>query len=306
MPIERIMSDVQSPKSKVLDQDDETLAKSGFYWREAGGVKVLVSSAFDDAGFVNGFSTRVGGVSPFGSEPPALAGGQLGSDLNLAGFDDDTTENILENRRRFLGLFGGDLKLALAWQVHGDAIRIVGTIDDVGDSEVKADAVMSNLQGVLAAVKTADCVPVLIGDRATAAFVAVHAGWRGTVQSIVKKAVAKLQETYGSNPSDMIAAIGPAASCESYEIGREVIDEFKQNLGEASKKYFTPTRDGHALVDLHTANRDQLIGAGLSSENIFTAPLCTMERSDLFFSYRREKQDFGKTGRLLSVIGRNA
>ncbi|MFN0141777.1 MAG: peptidoglycan editing factor PgeF [Pyrinomonadaceae bacterium] len=289
------MSDVQSPKSKVLDQDDETLAKSGFYWREAGGVKVLVSRSLEDAGFVNGFSTRVGGVSPF----PA-------GSLNLAGFDDDTAENIFENRRRFLAAFGGDLTLALAWQVHGDAIRMVETIDDVGDSEIKADAVMSNLQGVLAAVKTADCVPILIGDRETGAFVAVHAGWRGTVQSIVKKAVAKLQETYGSNPSDMIAAIGPAASCESYEIGREVIDEFDQNFGEASKKYFTPTRDGHALVDLHAANRDQLTTAGLTSQNIFSAPFCTMERGDLFFSYRREKPDFGKTGRLLSVIGRNA
>lgn len=295
MPIDRIMSHVQSPKSNVSDQDDETVTKSGFYWREADGVKVLASRALDDAGFVSGFSTRVGGVSAFPADS-----------LNLAGFDDDTAENILENRRRLLNLFGGDLKLALAWQVHGDAIRIVETVDDVGDSEVKADAVMSDLAGVLAAVKTADCVPVLIGDPKTGACVAVHAGWRGTVRSIARKAVAKLRETYASNPSDMIAAIGPAASCESYEIGREVIDEFDQNFGEASIKYFTPTRDGHALVDLHMANRDQLTAAGLSSDNIFTAPFCTMERSDLFFSYRREKQDFGKTGRLLSVIGRTA
>lgn len=293
MPTEIIMSRDQSPDPQVDDLDDATLAETGFYWRERDGVKALVCRGLDDAGFVNGFSTRAGGISPFPE-----------NSLNLAGFDDDAAENIFENRRRLLAVFGGDLKLALAWQVHGDAVRIAKTPDDIGDSEARADAVMSDMQGVLAAVKTADCVPVLIGDPATRAFVAVHAGWRGTVQSIVKKAVAKLQETYGSNPTDMIAAIGPAASGRNYEVGHEVIDDFQENLGEVSARYFTPTRDGHALVDLDTANRDQLIDAGLASKNIYTAPFCTMERSDLFFSYRREKQDFGKTGRLLAVIGR--
>lgn len=291
MPMETIIEPVVSSHSSV--DVDETLAKSGFYWREHGGIKVLVCRALDDAGFVNGFSTRVGGVSRFPE-----------NSLNLAGFDDDTEENIYENRRRFLAVFNADFNLALAWQVHGDTIRIVATAEDIGDSEVRADGVMSNVQRVLAAVKTADCVPVLIGDPKTTAFVAVHAGWRGTVQSIAKKAVTELSNTYGSNPSDLIAAIGPAACVKSYEIGQEVIADFQNNFGESSKKYFTPTRDGHALVDLHAANRDQLVDAGVADKNIYTAPFCTMERSDLFFSYRREKQDFGKTGRLLSVIGR--
>jgi hypothetical protein len=278
--------------SGQLSDDEEILTDAGFYWREGDGVKVLVCRALEDAGFSNGFSTRIGGVSPF----PA-------NSLNLSGFDDDTVENIYENRRRFLAVFDGDFKLALAWQVHGDTIRIVKTVDDIGDSELRADAVMSDMHGVLAAVKTADCVPVLIGDPKSGAFVAVHAGWRGTAQSTVKKAVTKLRETYSSNPIDMIAAIGPAASCRHYEIGREVIEQFAANLSQ-SEKYFSPTREGHAFVDLHAANHDQLFDAGVLSENIFTAPFCTMERSDLFFSYRREKQDFGKTGRLLSVIGR--
>ena len=292
MPTPIIMSKAPSPQSQV-QSDAETLANGGFFWRERDGVKVLVCRALEDAGFVNGFSTRAGGVSSFPD-----------NSLNLAGFDDDTAENIFENRRRFLALFDGDLQLALAWQVHGDAIRTVANAEDVGDSELRADAVMSNMRGVLAAVKTADCVPVLIGDPTSGAFVAVHAGWRGTAQSIVKEAVAEMHETYASNPSDMIAAIGPAATCKSYEIGREVIDDFKNNFGEVSKKYFTPTRDGHALVDLHAANRDQLTEGGVAEQNIYVAPFCTMERGDLFFSYRREKQDFGKTGRLLSVIGR--
>ena len=271
---------------------DETLADSGFFWRERNGVKVLSSRALDDAGFVNGFSTRLGGVSDFPS-----------GDLNLAGFNEDLAENIYENRRRFLAVFGGGLQIAAVWQVHGDTVKTINTIEDIGDSEDHADAVVSNITGILAAAKTADCVPVLIGDPKTGAFAAIHAGWRGTVQSIVKKAIAKMAENYGSDPKDMIAAIGPAAGCGNYEIGEDVITAFAGNFA-GSEKYFTATREGHALVDLHLANRDQLVAIGVSNDNIYTAPFCTMERPDLFFSYRLEKQKNGKTGRLMSVIGR--
>ncbi len=282
--------------SAVVNQrpagDEETLADSGFFWRERDGIKVLVSRVLEDAGFANGFSTRRGGVSPFPE-----------NSLNLSGFDDDTAENIYENRRRFLSAFDGEYQLALALQVHGTDIRIVRTPEDIGDSEVHADAVISDLDGVLAAAKTADCVPVLIGDPVTRAYAAIHAGWRGTAQSIVQVAVDMMRTVYGSVPADLITAIGPAACGRNYEVGREVIEMFKGNLAEGGR-YFSPTREGHALVDLHAANRDQLLASGVAAANISVAPFCTMERSDLFFSYRREKGDFGRTGRLLSVIGR--
>ncbi len=252
---------------------------------------MLVCSPLEAAGFTNGFSTRLGGVSDFPE-----------NSLNLAGFNEDEAENIYENRRRFLKAFDGQFQLAMVWQVHGDQTKVVKSIDDIGDSEEKADAVVSDLPNVLAGAKTADCVPVLIGDTATKSFAAVHAGWRGTVQSIVSKAVKKLTEIYGANPANMIAAIGPAAGCDNYEIGSDVIDAFAVNFAD-SEKYFSTTREGHALVDLRAANRDQLIAAGVPLKNIYTAPFCTMERPDLFFSYRLEKQKYGKTGRLLSVIG---
>ena len=285
------MNDVQSPKSKVQSETVGTLADSGFFWRERDGVKVLVSRDLEDAGFVNGFSTRLGGVSPF----PA-------GDLNLAGFDEDLAANIAENRRRFLSVFGGDLQLATVWQVHGDSIKNINNKDEIANSDERADAVVSDLGGVLAGVKTADCVPVLIGDPKTGAFAAVHAGWRGTVQSIVKKVVLRMRDVYDTDPKNLICAIGPAASGKNYEVGQNVIDDFADNF-KTSDKYFTPTREGHALVDLHLANRDQLLDSGVNGENIFTAPFCTMERPDLFFSYRLEKRKYGKTGRLLSVIG---
>lgn len=272
--------------------DDVTLAESGFHWRERDGVKVLVCNALEENGFANGFSTRFGGVSPF----PENA-------LNLAGFDEDSTENIAENRRRFLATFDGDYELATAWQVHGDGVKVVKTNDNVSTSDEKFDALISDLSNVLVGVKTADCVPILLGDVKTHAFAAIHAGWRGTVQAIVAKAVRRMTEVYNTDPADIVCAIGPAATCENYEIGPEVIEAFGAKFADAGK-YFKETRSGHALVDLRLANKDQLVDAGVRSDRIFTAPFCTISRTDLFFSYRIEKNRYGKTGRLLSVIGR--
>ena len=291
MPVETIIEQLPVVGGQLSETEELILTESGFFWREKNGVRVLVNRALEAAGFANGFSTRLGGVSAFPE-----------NSLNLAGFDEDATENIYENRRRFLRLFVGKFDLATVWQVHSDTIKTVASNDDVLSSEDRADALVSDLRNVLVGVKTADCVPVLIGDPKTRSFAAIHAGWRGTAQSIVSKAGTKLIETFGSDPNDLICAIGPAACGRNYEIGKDVIDAFAENFA-GSEKYFSPTREGHALVDLHAANRDQLLNLGLRPENIYTAPLCTMERPDLFFSYRVEKQKYGKTGRLLSVIG---
>lgn len=292
MPIETIIKESSEVSGPGSVDDAPASADPDFNWREHNGVKALVCRPLEDAGFVNGFSTRLGGVSPFPS-----------GDLNLAGFNEDSAENIYENRRRFLSLFDGDRTLATVWQVHGDAVKVIRTADDIGNSEDKADAVISNIVGVLAGVKTADCVPVLIGDPVTGAFAAIHAGWRGTVQSIVFKTVGLLTSAFGSRPEGMIGAIGPAACGRKYEIGQDVIDAFAAGHPNF-EKYFTPTREGHALVDLHQANSDQLANAGVPISNIHVSSLCTIERNDLFFSYRVEKRKFGRTGRLMSVIGR--
>jgi polyphenol oxidase len=269
--------------------DQPTLADSGFFWPERDGVKVLVCRDLESAGFANGFSTRLGGVSPFPS-----------GDLNLAGYDDDTAENIEENRRRFLSVFEGDLKLSTVWQVHGDSIKVVRTAAEADKTDERHDAIISDISGLLVGVKTADCVPILVGDPQSGAYAAVHAGWRGTAASIAAKAVRRMAELYGSRPCEMIAAIGPAATCRRYEVGADVIEAFTEL--EDSHLYFTPTRNDHALVDLIAANRDQLTACGI--EKLRISPFCTIEHTDLFFSYRIEKKKYGKTGRLLSVIGR--
>jgi len=245
----------------------------------------------EENGFVNGFSTRLGGVSAFPE-----------NDLNLAGFGEDTDANIFENRRRFLEVIARDFLLSTVWQVHGDAVKIVKNLTEARDGNGKFDALASNLPDVLAGIKTADCVPILIGDPKTKAFAAVHAGWRGTVESIAKKTIEKMRLEFGAKPEDLICVVGAAATCRNYEIGQDVIDAFAEKFSD-SEKFFTPTRQNHALVDLHLANKQQLVSAGVLPENIYVAPFCTMERADLFFSYRKEKKLYGKTGRLMSVIG---
>ncbi len=271
------------------------LERAGFRWREGvEGVRVLACEPLEREGFANAFSTRGGGVSPF---PEAS--------LNLAGFDQDTAENIRENRRRLVSAVGGDWQLAACWQVHGSDVLVVRSAEDLRSEGERCDALTTNLKGVLLGVKTADCVPIILGDARTGACAAVHAGWRGTLAEIVPRALARMREEFGTDAADVRAAVGPAALGCCYEVGADVIEAFREKLADADS-LFTPTTEGHALVDLHEANRRQLVESGVASDRVQLLPLCTMCRPDLFFSYRQDRKLYGRTGRLLSVIGRRS
>jgi len=256
-------------------------------------VRVLCCLPLEQDGWTNGFSTRTGGVSSLPREA-----------LNLAGFSIDTSENIFENRRRFLALFKGNWTLATCWQVHGADMRLVRDADDASaKANERCDALITHTENVLLGVQTADCVPVLLGDARTGAAAAIHAGWRGTAASIIANTLQRMNEEFGTRASDVRAAIGPAASACCYEVGAEVIELFRERFSDADE-LLTTTREGHALIYLQRANRNQLVRAGVDASRIHTAPFCTMCRTDFFFSYRREKALHGRTGRLLSVIGR--
>jgi YfiH family protein len=272
------------------------LSPAGFAWREGeGGVRALVCEPLEREGFANAFSTRGGGVSPFPE-----------NSLNLAGFDEDSAENIRENRRRFIQLLGGRWTLAACWQVHGSDVRLVRDADDTQSERERCDALTTRAPGVLLGVKTADCVPVLLADARHGACAAVHAGWRGTLAEVVKRALGRMRDEFGTDPADVSACVGPAARACCYEVGAEVVAAFRAKFSNADS-LFTPTREGHALVDIQLANREQLVESGVVAGRVHTLPLCTICRPELFFSYRREKKLYGRTGRLLSVIGmRNA
>jgi YfiH family protein len=276
---------------EIITESTE-LQRAGFMWRERGSLRALICHTLERDGFTNGFSTRTGGTSPMQQDA-----------LNLAGFNEDAAENIHENRRRFLSLFDGDWQLTAVWQMHSADVRIVRDREDARSDEERCDALITNAPGILLAVKSADCVPVLLGDTRTGACAAAHAGWRGTVARIVERTLERMQNEYGTRREDVRAAIGPAAGACCYEVGTEVIEAFRSSFEDAGS-LFQPTREGHALIDLQRANRNQLVQSGVNPERIHIAPFCTMCRTDLFFSYRREKSVFGRVGRLMSVIGK--
>jgi hypothetical protein len=148
-------------------------------------------------------------------------------------------------------------------------------------------------------------VPVLLSDARAGACAAIHAGWRGTLAGIVPQTIERMRAEYGTLARDVRAAIGPAAGGCCYEVGPEVITAFREKFEDAEELLSPTGREGHARIDIQRANRKQLIKAGVPAERIHLAPLCTMDRTDLFFSYRREKAQQGRVGRLMSVIGKS-
>lgn len=279
---------------ETITVTDDQLEQSGFTWRaRTEHLRALICTVLEREGFTNAFSTRTGGVSPMPSDA-----------LNLAGSQDDAAENIHENRRRFLSILDGSWTLAACWQVHGVNVRMVESEQDARCDTERCDALMTDVASVLLAVKTADCVPVLLADKRTGASAAIHAGWRGTLAQIVQSTLQRMSERYGTRAGDVRAAIGPSAGACCYEVGAEVIEAFRREFKDADE-LLTPTkREGHARIDLPRANRNQLTAAGVEPARIHVAPLCTMCRNELFFSYRCEKHARGCVGRSLSVIGR--
>ncbi len=252
------------------------------------GVPFLVSRVMRAAGFRHAFSMRAGGVSaaPFDSLNLGVAGAE--------GTPDDPA-NVAENRRRFLRAAGlGGRTLVQARQVHGTAVMDADGADltsGLGD----ADALIASRPERCVAVRTADCVPILVASPEHNLVAAVHAGWRGLVGGVIGQAVAALAAR-GADPGRLIAAIGPSIGAEAYEVGPEVAAAFMAaGIGGAVDR----TR-GREHVDCHLAARIQLRHAGLPEHAIDGEPCCTYSHPESFFSYRR---DGARSGRLASVIG---
>jgi YfiH family protein len=193
-------------------------------------------------------------------------------------------------------------------QVHGRAHLVVKKGGSVPAERPEADVIVSNAPDAAVAVRAADCVPVLIADRATGAVAAVHAGWRGTCAGASPAAVSALQAEFGSRPDDLVAAIGPSIGVCCYEVGPELVDAFAA-AGYARHlidRWFTstpPPRGSRARnplrLDVAGANRDQLLLAGVPEEQVHMSGLCTAMHLDVLTSYRVEKE---KSGRLVGAI----
>ena len=203
----------------------------------------------------------------------------------------------------------GALRLVQVNQVHGRAHVVVHAGGHAGAGErPEADVIVSNAPDAAIAVRAADCVPMLLADRATGAVAAVHAGWRGTCAGAAPAAVSALRAEFGSRVDDLVAAIGPSIGVCCYEVGPELVDAFAAAGHERYliDRWFTstpPPRGSRARnplrLDVAGANRDQLILAGVPEAQVHASGLCTAMHLDVLTSYRAEKE---KAGRLVAAI----
>lgn len=247
----------------------------------------LQSALLGDEGFVHAFFTRRGGVStgPFAT-------------LNLSPEVGDQPEHVTENIRQAARVLGvAASRLCVPRQVHGNTVVVLAGPDGVQLLEgTTADACVSLEPRLACAVRTADCVPILLADRESGRVAAVHAGWRGVVGEVVRATVERMQ-ALGSRPAGLLAAIGPHISAEAFEVGEEVAAQLAAASPRDGVVMRKPGRKPH--VALAAILRAQLLELGLASAAIEELRGCTYGEPERFFSYRRDGQ---QSGRMLSAI----
>lgn len=240
-------------------------------------------------------STRVGGVSE----------GRYAS-LNLGLRVEDEAKAVLENRRRLFAAYGVELERSV-WckQVHADSVTVVGERDagrgafDEEGIVTDTDALVTDVPGLTLCVTLADCVPVVIYDPVHRVLGLAHAGWGGTVRRIASRTVETMGDRWGTEPSEVVAAIGPSIAREDYEVGENVIALAQEAFGEHVGQVLSPgaTKD-KALFDLWEANALDLGQAGVPRGRIELAAMSTAAALDEFYSHRVE----GTTGRFIAAV----
>ncbi len=250
------------------------------------GVAVVQFPAF--SGFpelVHAFSTRRGGVSE-----------GIYSTMNFRFGIGDTDDNVRENYRRIFEALGIPQGAEVfTQQTHTTNVR-VATAEDRGTGIMRdvpytdIDGLVTDVPGLALTIFTSDCVPVYLYDPVRKAIGACHAGWRGTVGGISAKTAEMMKDTYGCDPANIHAVIGPSIGPECFEVGEEVAEKFAETFGE-SVILRRGSAQGQAEqvkphVDLWLANKLSLMSAGLTEEHVSVCGLCSMCHPDIVFSHR--------------------
>ena len=247
-------------------------------------IPVLRFSIFPDNGLIHFVTTANGGI---GKEEYAT--------FNLGEYCGDDAGVVEKNR----GLLAAALKInttdiLVPYQTHGDKICVIDK-DFLSKAECERkerlkgiDALITKEKNICIGITTADCVPILLFDPKKDIFAAIHAGWKSTCYSIVLKTIRLIMEKFGTEPSDLLAGIGPSISAEKFEVGDEVGRAFEE--GGYDLSFFSyRNRDTKKLhIDLKEANRLQLLNAGVLFENIEVSELCTYSTPEQLFSARRQ------------------
>ncbi len=220
------------------------------------------------------------------------------SSLNLGLNSGDSPDRVILNRETLCSAL--EIKsdsFIFPKQTHTATVKVItklflsASIAERKHYLLDTDAVITALHSICIAVKTADCVPVLLFDPKQKVIAAIHAGWRGTSQNIVVETIQKMGEEFGSSPADLIAGIGPSISPAVYEVGADVHSQFDS----AFYRDTNPVIKEKKLLNLWEANRQQLLRAGVPTGQIELAQICTLSDPERFFSARR---DGAKTGRM--------
>ena len=260
-----------------------------FRFARKGAIEYLETGELSAPGFVtHAFCTRSGGVStgPYSS-------------LNLGFLAGDRMEDVRRNQTLVEEAFGiPDGRLILMRQVHGDRIRVLDGDGPLPEGHPECDGLISDRSGVALGIRAADCVPIFFVDLARRIIGAAHAGWRGTALGIAAAMVETLAGRFSSRREDLLALIGPAIGPCCYQVDAPVFEAFSAMPG--ADLFLRPCPEkGRWMLDLTLANRLQIREAGVPSENIFSAGLCTACRQDLFFSHRAGG---GRSGRQINLI----
>lgn len=230
----------------------------------------------------HGFFTRAGGVSE-----------GIYAGLNIGLGSDDDQVAVQENRRRLAAWFGQkEDRLVSPHQIHSpDAIIVDGAFTG---ERPKADAIVTNTPGVVIAIATADCGPILYADAEAGVIGAAHAGWKGALTGVLEDTIAKMV-SLGARRECITAVLGPSISPAAYEVGPEFVARFIEADPENLRYFGASTKPGHAQFDLNTYTVDRLRRAGVQAEALNR---CTYAEEDLFFSYRRtthrSEPDYGR------------
>ena len=261
-------------------------------------VPYLTYNSLSEIKFINhAFSTRLGGVSE----------GEFTS-MNMAFNRGDNPENVTENYKRICKSAGFDFdSLTASAQDHNTFVRAV-TSENKGVGIYKprdlhsVDALITNEKGVTLVTYYADCTPLFFVDIKQKAIGLAHAGWRGTVGRIGEKVVKKMTELYGTNPADIIAAIGPAISVCCYEVDKPCADNFYALSDLDSSRFVFPKENGKYMIDLLETNRQILVAAGVKNENITVSDVCTNCNSELLWSHRATKGKRGTMSAFMCIV----
>lgn len=241
--------------------------ENGFYIEEKRGVPLIMHR---DIPFPHGFSTRLGGVSRVAGYDTLDLG--AGSELDA----------IAENRKRFSCAVSGDegTLLAFAKQIHSaNAVYVDRPI-----LELECDALVTDVPGMIIAVKTADCIPILLCDPINRVVGAAHAGWRGTVAGVSTACLCEMEKR-GACPSSTIAVIGAGIGCCCYEVDEKFVSAVSiSECAEQCVKHITGS--SRLCADLKLMNRDILLSRGIRAENLHISGFCTACNNSLLFSHR--------------------